>query len=297
MTALNAQNKMDLEGGFVASSITPFVSKFRRLSYIPLVALALVFGGCSVNASVPIIAEFEASVKLNEGTIDAEKVSAENSDPKLLETFTTKGKPTKTIETPLGARELYDPTQDEDVRKAFKRIYDRDEGVVHYELFVLHPSQGGKETYVLKDVLDDFGNKVILPNGMVQNSLHPRAPDADDLIVMQSLIEQRLGYRDLKCQKVKENTCNTTHIYQEDCFNGAPCYRVSQNGATCPSPLPSSLGGRRGIYSNDSHPIGKQFFAMRWLFDDGVHPPPAPLNYGVEGFVSRSFCLGLCVGI
>ena len=41
-----------------------------------------------------------------------------------VDSFTTVGKPTKTIETPWGPREVYDPAQDEDVRAAFFNIYE-----------------------------------------------------------------------------------------------------------------------------------------------------------------------------
>lgn len=42
-----------------------------------------------------------------------------------LENFTTIGKPTKTIQTPNGPVEIYDPTQDQEVRAAFHVIYSR----------------------------------------------------------------------------------------------------------------------------------------------------------------------------
>lgn len=225
-----------------------------------LLSAVFVMAGCAANINLPA----------------AEAQSAPNS-PDHTE-FTTEGKPTKTIETPWGPREIYDPTQDEEVRAAFKRIYDKDEGVVHVEEAVVHPSQGGKRTFVLKDVLDDFGNQTILPNERVQKSLHPRVPDADDLIVMQSLIEQRLDYRDLKCHKLRETTCNKTHIYLEDCFNGAPCYRVSQPAVMCRG----GGAGENSIYNTVHHPIGTQFFAMGWLFDGGVKDPPAPLDYDAQ---------------
>jgi len=38
--------------------------------------------------------------------------------------FSAKGKPTKTLETPNGDQEVYDPTQDPEIRKLFKEIYD-----------------------------------------------------------------------------------------------------------------------------------------------------------------------------
>ena len=42
-----------------------------------------------------------------------------------LEEFTTVGKPTKTIETPNGPVEIYDPAQDPEVRAAFNVVYAR----------------------------------------------------------------------------------------------------------------------------------------------------------------------------
>ena len=39
--------------------------------------------------------------------------------------FATAGKPTKTINTPEGPREIYDPVQDEEIRLAFKAVYDK----------------------------------------------------------------------------------------------------------------------------------------------------------------------------
>ncbi len=42
-----------------------------------------------------------------------------------LESFTTKGKPTKVIKTPWGPREIYDPAQDPEVRAIFDVVYDR----------------------------------------------------------------------------------------------------------------------------------------------------------------------------
>jgi len=49
-----------------------------------------------------------------------DKPSFEQSD---VSKFTTKGKPTKTIETPWGAREVYDPVQDPQINEIFQRWY------------------------------------------------------------------------------------------------------------------------------------------------------------------------------
>ena len=61
--------------------------------------------------------------------------NAEQADP---ENFTIQGKPTKTFETPWGPQEIYDPAQDEEVRKAFERLYNSNDTVVtshggHYD--------------------------------------------------------------------------------------------------------------------------------------------------------------------
>ena len=53
--------------------------------------------------------------------------NAEQAEPK---NFTTQGKPTKTFETPWGPKEIYDPVQDEEVRKAFERLYGSNNTVV-----------------------------------------------------------------------------------------------------------------------------------------------------------------------
>lgn len=216
---------------------------------------------------------------LAEVVADARAQSQTQAETALPDEFTTEGKPTETISTPSGAREIYDPTQDDVVRAAFKRIYDRNEGVVHREYSRGHPSLGkARTTMVLRDVKDDYGAQIILPNGEVQQALHDRTPDADDLIVMQALIERRTAYLDLKCRKVKESPCNQTHIYRENYYDGAPGYSVKMPAVLCPS-VP--VGGKR-IYNSRSHPIGKQFFAMQWLSEGGTKPTPAPLEYEAQ---------------
>jgi len=228
--------------------------------------LACVLAACAGGSNVKLDAEVLASVE-------------QKTELVATKTFSTEGKPTKTIETPWGPREVYDPVKDEVVRAAFKRIHDRDEGVVHEENSVGHPSLGhARKTYVLRDILDEFGNQTILPNGVVKKGFHDRTPDADDLIVMQSLIEQRLDYRDLKCKRLQENTCNQTYIYRDNYYNEEPSYSVSQPAVLC---LSVPKDGKR-IYNKTQHPIGKQFFEMQWLSDGGIQPLPEPLDYKAQ---------------
>lgn len=56
---------------------------------------------------------------------DVQAVEVASQSDATLENFTTVGKPTKTIETPWGPREVYDPAQDEEVRAAFLSVFKR----------------------------------------------------------------------------------------------------------------------------------------------------------------------------
>ena len=77
---------------------------------LAVMAVASAFLGCSNVDSAPPQLNAEAQAK------------AVSPDP-TAEDFTTVGKPTKTIETPWGAREIYDPVQDEEVAKIFSKWY------------------------------------------------------------------------------------------------------------------------------------------------------------------------------
>jgi hypothetical protein len=68
-------------------------------------------------------------------------------DNLLAKEFTTVGKLTKTIETPWGAREIYDPVQDVLVRKAFESFYRKE-----YETAALYNSSEARRALGDKDV-------------------------------------------------------------------------------------------------------------------------------------------------
>ncbi|MEP1231672.1 MAG: hypothetical protein ABJG88_13450 [Litorimonas sp.] len=53
-----------------------------------------------------------------------QEVNHTSSNELTEENFTAKGKPTKTLSTPRGDQEVYDPTQDPEIRKLFRGIYD-----------------------------------------------------------------------------------------------------------------------------------------------------------------------------
>lgn len=86
---------------------------FRNLPIGALAALGLcgmLTIGCANNATDVTIAEKpDVLLKLSE-----------SSD---FDTFTTKGKPTKSLITPFGAQEIYDPEKDPDVKRAFDNVY------------------------------------------------------------------------------------------------------------------------------------------------------------------------------
>lgn len=54
------------------------------------------------------------------------ETQAEAPRPIAANEFTTKDKPTKTIETPWGPREIYDPAQDEEFRAIYRKWFDAD---------------------------------------------------------------------------------------------------------------------------------------------------------------------------
>lgn len=87
-------------------------SVFSRLKH-PLTGAALLFmAGCAGGQAVDV----------QDGAA-ADDVAVKSAV--AVDSFTTVGKPTKTIETVRGPREIYDPLQDRAVFEAFERIYKR----------------------------------------------------------------------------------------------------------------------------------------------------------------------------
>ena len=101
--------------------------------------------------------------------------------------FTTKGKPTKTIQTPNGPVEIYDPTQDPEVRAAFGRIYDNNNQIISTTFF---PQTYG---YAHRD-----GNRVYGSDGQIL--LIARAKMARSLINANA------------CRAVIDATCTSKHV-------------------------------------------------------------------------------------
>ena len=64
----------------------------------------------------------ELSQVNNESSLPTAEVIETAVKQAEIQSFTTEGKPTKTIETPWGPREVYDPMQDSEVKQAFRQI-------------------------------------------------------------------------------------------------------------------------------------------------------------------------------
>ena len=92
--------------------IASLYSKFKR----PLCGAALLLlAGCAGTQDGGVDAPADAV---------SVPVAVETAQTEIPETFTTVGKPTKTIETPWGPREIYDPGQDQAVVKAIRSLYE-----------------------------------------------------------------------------------------------------------------------------------------------------------------------------
>jgi len=73
----------------------------------------------------------DKTLNLSQQSAAAEPQSITQSDQSSeqgdVPEFTTEGKPTKTIETPWGPREVYDPTQDVEIKSIFKKWYEENQ--------------------------------------------------------------------------------------------------------------------------------------------------------------------------
>jgi len=114
------------------------------------VLLGLALAGCSSSdtrtelggddVKSVVTAEAPKAIQDQDSTITA-KTSTTQFDP---DKFTTEGKPTKTMETPWGPREFYDPLQDGEVREAFKRIMDKGDVIISHRNYTSQGSDAYK---------------------------------------------------------------------------------------------------------------------------------------------------------
>ena len=123
-----------MKSSYMFEILTGKRNSYSKLACIVL-CVSLVFYGCSSetvatqgNDAHPGSMDSVSQDLSNDGMLI---VSADGSDERNSEfgreSFTTKGKPTTTIETPWGPKEVYDPTQDSEIREDFKIWYNHPE--------------------------------------------------------------------------------------------------------------------------------------------------------------------------
>jgi len=152
--------------------------------------------------------------------------------------FTTRGKPTKAIETPWGLRVVYDPAKDDVVRLAFKRIYDRNEGVI-----LLEPPN---HTALLKQK----------GNGQYFISKGPENLDEASLYILRTLYENRVIHHEINCKKFKESSCGSVVRIRENCDPKiqVDCFVVHSSSA-----IGRCRVNNKTTFNRQYHPIGKNF--------------------------------------
>jgi len=137
------------------------------LAAFAIVAMAL---GCTVTES-PSSATIETEPRVKDFAT-------------ILKNFTTVGKPTQTVETPNGPREIYDPTQDEEVRAAFTYIYNQNDP--NFRLV--------------------YGPK---PDGVHASILY------------RAMVEQKNSYKSLSCQTLVTSQCGVW--FTRECKSDQSC--------------------------------------------------------------------------
>ena len=169
--------------------------------------------------------------------------------------FTTKGKPTKTIQTPNGPVEIYDPTQDPEVRAAFERIYTQNNSNYLY---------GG-------------GGPLNRQMGGIDIDQIPETIRADVEVLYKALEGRRQQYLSLSCHIVSESDCGqwwqmTTvcpkKITDHTCL---PRYTL----ASANSRVMCDVDGKT-VYRRSWHPIGTAFIDKSLGVDDYDIKPENP---------------------
>ena len=169
-------------------------------------AAALGLAGCMLGGSENVAqgvshAGLDAPGGAAQDTRQADGADIPLDLPELSD-FTTEGKPTKTIETPWGPREVYDPTQDEAVIEAFKNVY-------------IMGEQAISEDYLSE----------LLPNDILYESVRDLLA-ARKKFRQQLISENTVGFQNQNiCELFTDATCRT---YKNVCFSGGPCKLVSE---------------------------------------------------------------------
>lgn len=160
-----------------------------------------------------------------------------------------KGKPTKTIETPWGPREVYDPTQDISIREAAEYIYEHNKTPLFYSSYSgLH--HDGIPIYFPKKEDIRFRNQ--------------------EALISIAVRQKRIAYHELGCKRLVESVCGMftgraeemTEANKKKCKGLNPenecLYRMAYGQA-------NSFGqcsvGEETAFNRGSHPLGKSFIS------------------------------------
>jgi len=156
--------------------------------------------------------------------------------------FTTEG--TKTVETPWGPKEVYDPVQDVEVRAAFKWIYEENNS----KASIYYTEDERKYDYL------------------------PREYRAPSKLLKNAMFAQVYAYQTLSCRRVETSDCNTS-FSDYNCELGKSCnYSTYSLG---PGRWMCSVGGQHahniswfpiGQHSHENLPHKTQEEQFRNLF-------------------------------
>ncbi len=239
MTALNAQIGMDLERGSVGSSKFAFVRKLLKFLHISLLGLTLVFGACAKNSTALSQAEIKQSIQ-------SKNFSEVTSDENLGHNSKVIGKPSETIETPDGDRDIYDPAQDIDVIAAFRRIFNRSKSTI----------------------LDKSVNPSLLP-------------DMDANLIFQAVDRRRIAFKNLGCEELYESMCGARIKFNPECSHQSQksCFRIAatNSSGTC------SIAEQK-IFDRRYHPVGSEFYSFGYLDTHKNSSPPPGFKEQLQNY-------------
>lgn len=205
-------------------------------------ALSLMGCACDVNSA-------QNSLQTDQKV--AQSQTAQSGE--LTSNFTIKGKPTKTIETPMGPREVYDPVHDKNVRSAFEKIY--------------LSNKEGHLSYLIE-----------------QNKINPFYEPHQ--VLRTALMNQRKDYFNQGCLIIQESVCGSRYEEQTICDDGQCIKKVIIKSGN--SSDVCSFNGET-VFDRERHAIGGMFFSYinerHQLFDRMQTIEAQLMNYFYTGCV------------
>ena len=200
-------------------------------------AAALGLAGCMLGGSENV-AQGVSHAGLDEPAGAAQDTRQANGldiplDLPELSDFTTEGKPTKTIETPWGPREVYDATKDPEIVKVFNQIYN----TPNSGLPISAKYEEGSALHLAYKILE------------------------------QASYQQRQSYEALYCKLLVDANCyvwwqKKPCLTEDGEFTYENCkHELIASGSGAPAGCTIS---EKTVFTNWWHPIGPNFFADGW---------------------------------